>query len=108
MEKTFELQRRAKKHIHMYEKRTNKFVSLWMCADPLCTHHVPKHLEITLDGRASLCNECREPIVLDEENMKLDKPICSNCFDKIHGRISSEDIGKYLEEKESMVINKFS
>ena len=40
---------------------------------------MPKHLENTLPGRASVCWNCDEKMALDSDNMKFDFPFCLTC-----------------------------
>lgn len=78
---------------------------LWACALPTCHHHMPKHYENSIPGKASLCWGCGEQMTLDLENMKLDQPICFTCAhpefigtdDNITGPI--DIVGEFLRQK---------
>lgn len=66
------------KHVHKYHK-ISKFRTLWVCAMPKCSHYMPPDLNETLVGKMSVCWKCGEEFLLNEENMKRDQPICSDC-----------------------------
>lgn len=80
---------RPRKHIHQYMKvyqtgtvgtiinRATRYV--WGCALPECTHFMPLNVSNQVRGKMSLCNTCMEPFVLDDDNMKVDKPLCNTC-----------------------------
>jgi hypothetical protein len=72
---------KAKRHVHKYYRaRPNKYSDfLWACAIPDCTHHMPKHMEHLLHGKATICWGCGEQMILDERAYKMDKPICMDC-----------------------------
>jgi hypothetical protein len=72
---------KAKRHTHKYYKsRPYKGGEyLWTCALPTCSHHMPKHMEHTLHGKATICWGCDEAMILDERAWKLDKPLCTDC-----------------------------
>jgi hypothetical protein len=82
----------SKKHIHKYYKVDVNFNLVWACALPDCNHHMPKHYENMMPGKATICWDCGEITVLDPINMKLTKPICPDC----RGERSIEE---YLEQK---------
>ncbi len=67
------------KHVHKYHKVSLQFVSVWKCALPKCTHWMPPHLNNILIGRSSVCWYCGGEMVLDEDNMKSDMPVCLDC-----------------------------
>lgn len=69
----------AKKHIHKYHKVNIGYTKVWACALPNCSHHMPHNMEDLVIGKSSFCWECNNPIVLDEINMQVDKPICRVC-----------------------------
>ena len=58
---------------HLANRRTQ-----WTCGLPDCTHYLPGNMKEPV-GKLSLCNQCMEVFVLDEDNMKNDKPICISC-----------------------------
>jgi hypothetical protein len=84
---------KSKRHIHKYHKVNAAFVKLWACALPDCNHHMPKHLEEFVLGKASICWNCDAQMVIDEESYKMDKPFCINCLHPA----SSDDLLKHLE-----------
>lgn len=82
----------SKKHIHKYHKVEVNFVEVWACALPTCNHHMPKHYENMMPGKATICWDCGEATLLDPVNMKLTKPTCSDCR-------GDKDIEEYLRDK---------
>lgn len=70
---------KSKKHIHKYHRISLTYAKVWACALPTCYHFMPKHLETNVPGKTSICWNCGEEFILDETNMKNDKPICANC-----------------------------
>ena len=79
---------KRRQHVHQYHriypyglegKYSNKKNGVWACALPDCTHFMPHNVEGQVVGKLSLCNQCMEAFVLDEENMKVDKPLCNTC-----------------------------
>ncbi len=110
METKYEKQRRAKKHIHRYERRALKYAKseqlIWMCNDPICSHYMPPNMLSFLIGKASRCNECDTPIVMTEDTMIHDKPMCSDCRLKLSGANVdelNEALEQFLESKETLV-----
>jgi ribosomal protein S27AE len=69
----------GKKHIHKYHKISLNTVMVWACALPNCSHYMPKHLDGMVLGKASYCWNCGNQMVLDSNNIEMDKPICINC-----------------------------
>lgn len=67
------------KHVHKYHKITTKHRILWACAAPKCSHYMPADLTETLPGKASICWKCGSEFILDDDNMKNNKPICADC-----------------------------
>lgn len=68
------------KHTHQL-KRVKQTVRdgvpyLYQCADPHCTYRDEKKF---LEGKASLCNNCRAEIILTREDLRRSKPLCMNC-----------------------------
>jgi hypothetical protein len=43
-------------------------------------------------GKMSLCNGCMAEFVLDEENMKFDKPVCATCANPITEGAALDDL----------------
>lgn len=75
---------KLQKHIHKYHQVKNNVTGekTWACGQADCYHFMPAHYVHMLQGKATICWECGEPTVLDERNMKLDKPTCFNCTDE--------------------------
>lgn len=40
---------------------------------------MPAHMSNMVPGKASICWSCNEEFILDPVNMKMEKPICSEC-----------------------------
>jgi hypothetical protein len=70
---------KGKRHIHKYYRADVLGEKIWACALPLCSHHMPPHYNNLIPGKASLCWECGEAMILDSDNMKMDKPTCVDC-----------------------------
>ena len=79
---------KKRQHTHQYHRiypygvKGNKFNradGVWACGLPGCTHYMPHNVEGQVEGKLSLCNSCMEPFILDEENMKVDAPLCTVC-----------------------------
>lgn len=68
-----------KKHIHKYHKITLGFGQVWSCGIPECNHFMPRNMTNRVVGKASLCWNCGQQITLNNENMKLDRPLCADC-----------------------------
>src|SRR5438128_1620838 len=96
---------KAKRHIHKYHKVTTGYTTLWACAFPDCSHFMPKHIENNVIGKASICWHCSSNLILNSENMKDDKPICSSCKlglkpdDEIELPLSSAMLNRLTEGK---------
>jgi formylmethanofuran dehydrogenase subunit E len=69
----------ARRHIHKYHKIKLNNDDIWACALPDCNHFMPKHYEQMVLGKSSYCWNCDKPFILNQENMKDDKPICESC-----------------------------
>lgn len=80
------------KHVHKYHKVTLQFAQVWACGLPDCNHYMPHNLTPLVVGRKSICWHCNTEFVLDDENMKNDKPICMKCDG------SSKPISDFLEQ----------
>ena len=85
---------KAKRHIHKYYRGTLGFTRVWVCALPECNHYMPKNMESMINGKASICWECGEYMVLTPGNMDMDRPVCNECT-----------LGKDLAEKVSNIGN---
>ena len=72
----------AKKHIHKYHRITLGYGKVWSCAIPECNHFMPRNMSARVIGKASICWNCGEQFVLDEHNMKDDRPVCIKCAPK--------------------------
>ena len=83
---------KAIRHVHKYMRINMSSHKIWACALPECNHYMPIHLEELVPGKASICWECGDKMILDLDNMKSDKPKCAECS-------GLKDIAKYLEEK---------
>src|SRR5439155_475813 len=76
----------SKKHTHKYHKVLVSGVKLFACGFPDCTHHMPKHYESLLIGKASYCWKCGDRMLLDKDNMRYDFPWCLSCkFGEVQG-----------------------
>lgn len=69
----------SKKHTHKYHKVLVSGVKLFACGFPDCSHHMPKHYESLLIGKASYCWKCGNRMLLDKDNMRYDFPWCLEC-----------------------------
>lgn len=70
---------KAKRHTHKYHKVKIASDKVWACALPHCNHHMPKHMENLVVGKATLCWNCDEEFTLNVANMRDDKPQCDDC-----------------------------
>jgi hypothetical protein len=93
-----------KKHIHQYHRTYPSGLSgplkgrgQWECALPDCSHYLPRNVSGP-EGKVSICNGCMTTFVLDEENMKFDKPVCSTCSNPISGgaELSELEIERHM------------
>ncbi len=71
---------RAKRHVHKYHQINLTYAKVWACALPDCTHHMPAHMSGMIVGKWSLCWGCDNPLILDSDNMEMDRPICDACI----------------------------
>ena len=84
------------KHIHKYQRIQRKYSGgVWACALPDCTHFMPKNVEDQVEGKLSVCWTCGEPFILDEDNMKNDRPVCFKCT----GDMDLDALDALLKEK---------
>ncbi|HWY34240.1 MAG TPA: hypothetical protein VNX68_06305 [Nitrosopumilaceae archaeon] len=67
------------KHTHKYHRILAGFKKIWACADSECTHFMPEHLTSTIIGKKSICWQCNNEFILDDDSMKNDRPICRAC-----------------------------
>lgn len=71
---------KAKRHVHKYQRITFTFGSkVWACRLPDCNHYMPRHLEATVEGKATICWQCGNDFVLDRDAMLEDSPRCPKC-----------------------------
>ena len=87
-----------KKHTHQYHRtypgmmRTVRGIGQWSCALPDCSHFIPRNMDEPV-GKMSLCNNCMDVFMLDEQNMRFDKPICASCTNAAYtGGESPDDL----------------
>ncbi len=73
---------KAKRHTHKYQHLQMNFGKIWACALPDCNHYMPIHMSKMVEGKNSQCWGCNNTMILDEENMKEDRPICDECIYK--------------------------
>lgn len=69
----------SRKHVHKYHKITIGYTDVWGCALPNCTHYMPKHMESMVIGKHSLCWQCGKELIMNENTMSIDRPICPLC-----------------------------
>jgi hypothetical protein len=87
---------RNKKHVHKYYKVHNPSGGfLWFCGFGDCQHHMPKHYELGLPGKSTICWKCEGTTTLDSRTMAMDKPLCADC----DPNAISEDISALTEEQ---------
>ena len=74
--------KRKAKHTHKYERLHD---GLWHCARSDCYHYMPHNCPL-LPGKLSVCWNCGNIFILNDELMTLNKPICYGCIDRIRGK----------------------
>lgn len=52
---------------------------VWACALSDCSHYMPSHMTIMINGKASLCWKCGEKFTLNPANMRMIQPECDSC-----------------------------
>ena len=95
--------RGAGKHIHKYFLNDS---NLWQCALPGCLHFLPGNLSAdTINGRWSICWNCRETFQLNEVLSRMEKPICADCMIKDAPTTVQSDIDwdDYIKQKTARV-----
>ena len=106
---------RKTKHTHQYHKvyphglgvtTLGRVRGVWACALSDCTHYMPYNVANQVIGKASLCNRCMEPFILDEENMKNDKPICYVCAHPENVVVVPESFNYEYHEARSKIAEK--
>jgi hypothetical protein len=70
---------KSKRHTHKYYKVLAAGTKVWACALPDCMHYMPKHMEMLVNGKNSICWQCGETFVMNPLNMKEDQPRCNDC-----------------------------
>ena len=70
---------KSKRHTHKYHRVTLTIGRVWACALPDCSHHMPQVYDALVEGKASFCWKCGETMILNNHNMKQDKPLCDDC-----------------------------
>lgn len=90
--------RHTRKHIHKYHRITMNYQKVWACALPECYHFMPPHYSELVIGRGTLCWNCGEKTILDDGNMRRDKPLCDDCL------LTLEGLGTAKEEQEKQYI----
>jgi hypothetical protein len=65
--------------IHKYYRARTSIGPLWACAKSDCTHHMPRHLELLMNGKKSICWQCEEPFILTPIELELEQPTCPDC-----------------------------
>lgn len=81
----------SKRHIHKYHKLSD---GLWHCALSDCTHYMPSNVAACLPGKRSICWECGNEMILDDDNMKLEQPLCIICLNP-----QLDELSKFLASK---------
>lgn len=66
---------RVKNHVHMYV-RYKKRPGYYRCAASDCTHFLDSESVL---GKASLCNDCGNQMILTKEDLRRVKPKCIAC-----------------------------
>lgn len=70
---------KARRHTHKYHRVSLDYANVWACALPECSHYMPKHIERLVLGKKSHCWGCDAQFILDEDALKMDKPMCIPC-----------------------------
>lgn len=87
----------AKNHIHKYYKLNSN--GLWACALDDCSHYMPANVVDQVEGKRSICWQCGEQFRLDEDSMKLARPLCPLCRIKNEGGPTPEQVIEYMAEQ---------
>lgn len=70
---------KAKRHVHRYRKIKLSYTLAWACALPDCTHRIPVADEESILGKFSICWQCGEQFILNNNSLLEDNPRCSKC-----------------------------
>lgn len=81
----------AKKHVHRY----HNIAGQWHCSLPDCTHFMPGNVAGNIVGKKSICWDCGQEFILDDETLVNVKPICISCMN----REGVDLISDFLKEK---------
>ena len=91
-------------HLHKYKRfnigASGKEYLVFRCMMPGCTHYVPVEQAL---GRPCVCNRCNEPMILNKESVKLSKPHCANCVERI---IAGEPVKAIVVDVEAFLKDK--
>lgn len=70
--------RKKTSHIHQYQKVEwgKNGTIVWRCVLPGCSHYLHDQF---IDGKRSLCNECRAVFIMNKDKMRRKKPKCDRC-----------------------------
>ena len=83
-----------KNHTHKYILRPTGSQPVWACALPDCNHYMPPHLNSLIEGRSSICWECEDKFILDDNAMKELRPRCFNCRSEVSKIIPMESLSE--------------
>ena len=99
----------SKDHIHTYRrvdigKEEPYFVM--QCSDAECHHYIKMSSKLScpqLRGKASVCNRCAEPFILNRRALRMAEPCCDKCVktkvEVKHKVADAEAFFNNLEEK---------
>lgn len=82
-------------HVHSFV-RVKRRKTMYMCNDPHCTYRQDKDF---LVGKASLCCNCGQEMVLTGEMLRLARPAHATCRNTKEGRMenAAKDLLKGLD-----------
>lgn len=84
--------------VHKYHKIDLGYATVFACAEPSCTHYMPKHMEQILEGKNSICWACGEKFMMDSDALKMQRPQCMNCRMGVIKSEESEPMSEALKE----------
>lgn len=66
-------------HVHTYirshrTKSSNRVI--YKCSHPNCYHTAFADM---LEGKASICNQCKDTFMLSNYDLRMSRPKCNNC-----------------------------
>lgn len=79
----------AKKHTHKY----HQIDGIWHCGFGDCTHFMPLNVARNIYGKLSICWSCEKDFELTPNLMKISKPVCAECAERL------DRINQFLEQK---------